>query len=32
MLCIWFYSDALKDVVSIYYEIDYINKNLFKNL
>ena len=27
-----FYSDALKDVVSIYYEIDYINKNLFKNL
>lgn len=27
-----FYSDALKDIVSISYRIDYINENLFKNL
>ena len=27
-----FYSTALDDIVSIAYTIDYINKNLFKNL
>ena len=27
-----FYSEALNDIVSISYKIDYINENLFKNL